>query len=63
MASLPDVTSLGPVSGGEGLRISLSGNQHATLVVDPATSQVTDTLTFSNGNSVSVIAGWTSQLP
>jgi hypothetical protein len=63
MASLPGVTSLGPVSGGQGLRISLSGNQHATLVVDPATSQVTDTLTVSNGNSVSVIAGWTSQLP
>jgi hypothetical protein len=63
MASLPGVTSLGPVSGGQGLRISLSGKQYATLVVDPATSQVRGPLTFSNGNSVSVIAEWTSQLP
>jgi len=67
MASLPNVKSLGEVNGGQGLLISLSGNQHATLVVDPATSRVRDTLTVSGAagttGSVSVTAGWTNHLP
>lgn len=43
MASLPGVTSLGPVQGGQGLQFTLPGARQARLVVDPATSQVRDT--------------------
>jgi hypothetical protein len=67
MATLPDVTSLGPVHGGQGLRISLSAGQHAALVVDPSTSQTRAALTVADGartvSSVSVNARWVSRLP
>ena len=67
IASLPNVKSLGAVNGGQGLLISFSRHLHATLVVDPATSQVSETLTFSgtaqSPSSVSEIAWWTHHLP
>jgi hypothetical protein len=67
MATLPDVTSLGPVPGGQGLRISLGGNRHAGLVVNPSTSHAQETLTVSAGtrttSRVSVTAYWSSRLP
>jgi hypothetical protein len=67
IASLPNVTSLGAVNGGQGLLVSLSRHVHATLVVDPVTSQVSYTLTASGTaqgpSSVSVIAWWTNHLP
>jgi hypothetical protein len=63
MASLPGVTTLGPGHGGQRLLITLGAGEHATLVVDTATSHVTDTLTISNGNSATITAGWVSTLP
>ena len=67
MATLPNVTSLGPGHGGQVLRISLGGNRHATLVVDPATSQARESLTVSYGahrvDSVFVSARWVNRLP
>ena len=67
IASLPNVTSLGAVNGGQGLLVSLSRHLHATLVVDPATSQVRYTLTASgtaqSPSSVSEIGWWTNHLP
>ncbi len=73
MASLPSVRSLGAVRGGQGLLISLAGNQQARLVVEPATSRVHDTNFFvtSDGaevwlrtpGSATVIAEWTNRLP
>jgi len=67
MATLPGVTSLGPVSGGQGLRLHLGGKLYATVVVNTATSQVRAILTI-NGvdgqtNSVSDTAHWVSRLP
>ena len=67
IASLPNVTSLGAVNGGQGLLVSLDRHLHATLVVDPATSQVRYTLTASgtaqSPSSVSEIGWWTNHLP
>jgi hypothetical protein len=67
IASLPNVKSLGAVNGGQGLLISLSRHLHATLVVDPVTSQVSYTLTASgtaqSPSSVSEIGWWTNHLP
>ncbi|HEX9357569.1 MAG TPA: CU044_5270 family protein [Streptosporangiaceae bacterium] len=73
MASLPGVRSLGAVKGGQGLLISLIGNQQARLVVDPATSRVRDTnfvvtadgaeVWLQRGVTATVIAEWTKVLP
>lgn len=63
MASLPGVTTLGAGNGVQRLLITLGAGEHATLVVDTATSHVTDTLTISNGNSTTISAGWVSTLP
>jgi hypothetical protein len=67
MAMLPGVTSLGPLSGGQGLRLPLGWKQYATVVVNTATSQVRDILTISGAggqaNSVSDTAHWVSRLP
>jgi hypothetical protein len=67
IASLPNVTSLGAVNGGQGLLVSLDRHLHATLIVDPATSQVRYTLTASgtahSPSSASVIGWWTNHLP
>jgi len=73
MASLPNVRSLGAVKGGQGLLISLSGNQQARLVVDAATARVHDTNFFvtadgaevwlRSADSATVIAEWTNRLP
>lgn len=66
LATLPNVTSLGPVDGGQGLRFSMGGRPYATLVLDLATSQVRDVVSFSGpqkGSSVSVTARWVNRLP
>jgi hypothetical protein len=67
MAALPGVTSLGPADGGQGLRFGLGGSKSATLVVDPATSQVKETLTVvgvgGEVSSDSVAAQWTNHRP
>jgi len=73
MASFPGVTSLGPVRGGQGLLFSLTGNQQARLVVDPATSRVRDTNFLVTGGdaeiwirgpvTATVTAGSTNRLP
>ena len=67
MAALPGVTSLGPTDGGQGLRFALGGSKSATIVVDPATSQVKEILTVvgvgGEVSSDSVAARWTSHRP
>jgi hypothetical protein len=67
MATLPGVTSLGPVSGGQGLRLPLGGKLYATVVVNTATSQVRDILTINGtdgqASSVSDTAHWVNRLP
>jgi hypothetical protein len=67
MAAMPGVTSLGPVHGGQGLRFPLGPQLSATVVVDPATSRVRDTLTVvgvgGEVSSDSVSAKWTNRLP
>jgi hypothetical protein len=67
MATLPGVTSLGPVSGGQGLRLPIGRKMYATVVVNTATSQVRDILAVKGRggqvNSVSDIAYWVSGLP
>jgi hypothetical protein len=67
VATLPNVTGLGPVQGGQGLRLSLGGTEYATLVVNTATSQARDILTVSGvahgGGQVSVTAHWVNRLP
>jgi hypothetical protein len=67
MAAMPGVASLGPVDGGQGLRFSLGPHLSATLVVDPATSRVRDTLTVvgvrGKVSSDSVSAKWANRLP
>jgi hypothetical protein len=67
MAALPGVTSLGPVGGGQGLRLPLGRKLSATVVVNTATSQVRDILTINGAgwqiSSVSNTAHWVSRLP
>jgi len=67
MATLPGVTSLGPVNGGQGLRLPLGGKLYVTVVVNTATSQVRDILTINgaDGQATSVLdtAHWVSRLP
>jgi hypothetical protein len=64
LAALPGVTSLGPVTGGVGLKITYSpaeGNWEK-LVIDPATGELRS---LTNYKSVTTItsAAWTNQLP
>jgi hypothetical protein len=69
LASLPGIRSIGPVNGGQGLLISVQGQQR--LVVDPATSRVRNSSFYvdSSGGiaapegNVTVTAEWTNQLP
>jgi hypothetical protein len=69
LATLPNVTSLGRVHGGQALRISLGGNTRATLIVDPSTSRAWEVLTVSYGpgphssSSVAVSARWVNWRP
>lgn len=67
LATLPGVTSLGPVTGGQGLRLPLGGKMYATVVVNTATSRVRDVLTIKGvhgqTNSVADTAHWVSRLP
>ncbi|HEV2376024.1 MAG TPA: CU044_5270 family protein [Streptosporangiaceae bacterium] len=67
MASLPNVTSLGPVNGGQGLRLSLGGSHYATLVVNTTTSQVSDILSVSGvaqgGGQRTITAQWVNRVP
>jgi hypothetical protein len=68
LATLPNVTSLGPGHGGQALRLSLASNQHATLIIEP-TSQARESLTASfapgarTSTSVSVSAQWVNRRP
>jgi hypothetical protein len=67
MASLPNITSLGPDHGGQALGISLGGKQHATLLVERATSEAHESLTLSTGQpvvkSVFITAQWVNRRP
>jgi hypothetical protein len=67
LATLPNVTSLGPVHGGQALRISLGVSTHATLIVDPSTSRAREILTVSyrpqSSSSVAVSARWVNWRP
>jgi hypothetical protein len=68
LATLPNVTSLGPGHGDQALRLSLGGNQHGTLIIEP-TSQAREILTASfapgarTSTSVSVSAQWVNRRP
>lgn len=74
IAEYPNVKSLGPVDGGQGLEISFRATRStARLVIDPATSQVRETnfivlesgglLTAGEGGTFTVDAGWTDSRP
>ncbi|HEY0807062.1 MAG TPA: hypothetical protein VGD84_18475 [Pseudonocardiaceae bacterium] len=76
IAAYPNVRSLGPVKGGQGLRISFDAGRSASLVVDPATSQIHETGFFvtadgaeysaaGNGTDLGLTldAKWTDVLP
>ncbi|MFC7545093.1 CU044_5270 family protein [Plantactinospora sp. GCM10030261] len=73
IATYPNVTSLGPVDGGQGLRITDEVIGNARLVVDPATSQVRECNFYVSAEGTLVSAGeggsfrltseWTDQLP
>jgi hypothetical protein len=68
LATLPNVTSLGlDHSGNQVLRVSLGGDQHATLIIDPVTSQTREILTIALvprlDTSVSVSAQWVNRRP
>ncbi|WP_433475091.1 hypothetical protein ACQPZP_41565 [Spirillospora sp. CA-142024] len=56
IASHPNVKSLGPVKGGQGLSISFGGEKEANLVLDPKTSRITDTDFFVSADGASVSA-------
>jgi hypothetical protein len=76
LASMPNVTSLGRVDGGEALRISFpppaadkypggklpDGADHLTLVIDPATSML---VSFTNYQGTILVLGaeWTYEMP
>jgi hypothetical protein len=67
IASLPNVTSLGPVKGGQAVKLALGGNQYATLIVNTATGQARSSLTVNRDAgqtaSLSDTAHWVSRLP
>jgi hypothetical protein len=70
IAGYPDVTNLGPVDGGVGLRI---GANQATIVIDQATAQVTRTNFYVSpdgalnsaaaGGVFELVSEWTDTLP
>jgi hypothetical protein len=73
IAAYPNVTNLGPVAGGTGLRITLFEDLHVRLVIDPATTQVRQS-TFvvmpegglyvaGEGGSIALTTEWTDTLP
>jgi hypothetical protein len=73
IAAYPNVTSLGPVEGGQGLRISFAEDWQVRLVIDPVAAQVRETDLFvtpggalhwsAEGGSVTLHAEWTDSLP
>jgi hypothetical protein len=73
IASYPNVKSLGPVKGGQGLLISFREGDQARLVVDPATSRVRNTNFFVTADGAeawiqstggaTIVAEWTNHLP
>ncbi|MDG4790978.1 CU044_5270 family protein [Micromonospora sp. WMMD1102] len=73
IASYPNVTSLGPVKGGLRLVITEKGEREAVLVIDPTSSQITETNFFvpndgglwyaSEGGSFQLTSQWTEKLP
>jgi hypothetical protein len=70
IASYPEVTNLGPVDGGVGLRI---GADQATIVINPATAQLTRTdfyvspegalYSVAEGGIFKLASEWTDTLP
>lgn len=65
LATLPIVIKVVTVDGHPGLRMSttrFSWLRSATLVVDPATSQV-QTVVNAEGGSMSITAGWVNRIP
>jgi hypothetical protein len=67
MATLPNITSLGPDHGGQMLGVSLGGKQHATLIIERATSQAYGSLALSTGQpgvkSLFITAQWVNRRP
>lgn len=67
IATLPNVTSLGPVKGGQAVKLALGGDQYATLIVNTATGQARYILTVNRSggqtSSLSDTAHWESRLP
>lgn len=73
IAAYPNVTNLGPVDGGQGMRISFGAGSEARLVIDPVAAQVRETdfvvmaggsLYFAgDGSSIILTAEWTDTLP
>ncbi|GAA5197130.1 CU044_5270 family protein [Rugosimonospora acidiphila] len=76
LAAMPNVTSLGAMDGGQGLRIAIpsppadkypggkvpAGADHLTLVIDPTTSMLISTTSY--GGTIKITkAGWTNDLP
>ncbi|GAA0931018.1 CU044_5270 family protein [Virgisporangium aurantiacum] len=73
IAAYPNVTNLGPVDGGTGLRITLFDDLQVQLVIDPATTRVHRS-TFvvlpegglymaGEGGSIALTTEWTDTLP
>jgi hypothetical protein len=72
IASYPNVKNFGAVKGGQGLSISFGGGKKAaSLIVDPKTSQITDTDFFVSADGAEVtapggatiVAEWTNLPP
>ena len=72
LASLPGVTSLGPVGGGQGVRFTLLGGERATLIIDPSTGQIRATNFFVDNQgaeywqqipNATITGRWTDTLP
>jgi hypothetical protein len=72
LASLPGVTSLGPVGGGQGVRFTLLGGERATLIIDSSTGQIRATNFFVDNQgaeywqqipNATITGRWTDTLP
>lgn len=73
IASYPNVTSLGSVKGGQGLRISDDVHGEAVLIIDSDSSQITESNFFvpldgalrsaGEGGSFRLTSEWTDRLP
>jgi hypothetical protein len=72
LAALPGVTSLGQVSGGQGVRLTLLGGEQATLIIDPASGQIRATNFFVDNQgatfwqqipNATITGRWTNTLP